>query len=489
MSIGALISRILLEVKADVSDAKAKLKDLTGEQKRQQEQLIASMERSNKSIDTSVKNLGLYAAGFGALKAGIGLAKDGLEEYAKTSDKAEKTVKELEASLDSSFRDVKVAIGETVAAMAPLVSAIAKVASGFLQAAAAAARLPAQLLSGENPFSWDMNGRRGSGNMSEFFRGQERYIAESSWDAPLTDAQKMANNLSIEDQKRLLDPWNTDGIPTMGSRISGAIEKMAAAYQGRKFQIEQAKKYQAEHGVNVTEAFRYGGPSLPIEYRDQSISGLTANEPGMFEKLNAALAGDRMKGLESRIDSTKNANQISYLERIFGPTEQFDIYTRGFEALSGAVESGLSAWIDGSEGAGAAIKKFTSGLLKSLALEGATNALKYLALAASYAVTPGMQFWVPGALKAAAAWGGVAVAAGVGASQLGGGGSGSGGGSGGGYSPTQTGLGAGNSGAAGGRQITIVYGDSFADDSPHKRQEKAKRIVASALGSGAMAEE
>lgn len=71
MGLGDIVSRILLEVKADTSDAKAKLRDLSGEEKKLAEQRVAGMEAGNKSIDKYVKNLAQVGIALGVAKAGV----------------------------------------------------------------------------------------------------------------------------------------------------------------------------------------------------------------------------------------------------------------------------------------------------------------------------------------------------------------------------------------------------------------------------------
>ncbi len=472
MGIDSLVSKVMIEVKADTSDAKSKLKDLTGEQKKHQQALIEMLEKQNKAIDDGVKRLGLMAAAFGVIKGSIGLAKDGLEEFAKQGGDAKKQVDELTKGIDASFSKMKYAIGDAVVAMGPLIGAVADLTAGLAEAAAGALKVIATLAQGKNPFKWDMDGRTGTGNMRDFYFYQSQQIEE-------------------DERNRLeairTDPWSDENLIKGVDKAQADRKQQAEFLAGIRAMLGKGKGKGngGEYGTtitdpdfaNVLDTISPGYDQHPFTKGWTAVGQLGLDPRALNEQLGAAT-------LQTRIDESKSKQRISYLDQMFGGLEQFDAYQRAFEALSGAVTSGLEAWIDGTGGAGEAIKKFTAGMLKSLAIEGATNALKYLALAASYAATPGMQFWVPGALKSAAAWGAVAVAAGVGAHELGGGGGGGGGA--GARSPTQTGYGGVGGGAQPqGQTNVIVYGDSFAEDSPRQRQLKAKRVVQSALaGSG-----
>ena len=80
--IGDLISKVLLEVRADVSDAKSQLRSLAAEEKKLGEQRVASMEAGNKSLEGWVKGLGQIGLAIGALK----VAFDAFQDYAHHLD-------------------------------------------------------------------------------------------------------------------------------------------------------------------------------------------------------------------------------------------------------------------------------------------------------------------------------------------------------------------------------------------------------------------
>jgi len=199
-------------------------------------------------------------------------------------------------------------------------------------------------------------------------------------------------------------------------------------------------------------------------------SQVDAFNSGEFGRRNAEAYGDFATG-----------QQQSFLEKTFGPVDQFDIYAQGFQALTGAVGSALGAWIDGSKSAGEAVREFTSEALKGLAIQMSTEAIKHGAYAlGNLAIGNFAGASMHG--KAAAAFGvGAALAAG-GAKALGSGWSGGGASAGGATGASAPNVSGGSGGGTPGRNITIVYGDSYADDNPRNRQLRAERDIERVMG-------
>lgn len=165
----------------------------------------------------------------------------------------------------------------------------------------------------------------------------------------------------------------------------------------------------------------------------------------------------------------------SYLAGIFGPVEEYDAYAAGFGIVSDSIGAMYSAIVTGSEPAGKALKRMIAQGLLAEGVDMQIKALKYGALAVGWAFTPGGQATAAGYAQTAAMLQAGAIAAGVAASALGAGGS-TGGGSGGARSAQP--LGGNPAEAGGGRNnTTIVYGDSFANDSPRARQRTAAQLV------------
>ncbi len=195
-------------------------------------------------------------------------------------------------------------------------------------------------------------------------------------------------------------------------------------------------------------------------------------ETKKFEEEQAKLAKLNAEGFASKEEKT-------FLQKTFGKVSDFDIYKEAFKSLEGGVSSAMKAWLEGSESAGQAFKKFIGTAVESLALQMGVESLKH----AAYALGSLAFGDAAGAAKhalAAAEFGAGAIAAALVAKELGvgaktpataKGASGSGGGN------------SQQSGHSGGPQgPVIVIGDSFAQDSPRMRQQNAQNLVALGLG-------
>jgi hypothetical protein len=157
------------------------------------------------------------------------------------------------------------------------------------------------------------------------------------------------------------------------------------------------------------------------------------------------------------------------LAGMFGPIEDFNLYARAFDMLSGSVASAMDAWITGSMSAGAAIKRFIGEALRGAAIEMGVMALKH----GAYAIGSLAFGDVRGAAmhgKSAAMFAGGAIAAAIGAKALGAGAEVP--------KPQAAPTGAGAPGGGdGGRTTVVVYGNDFSDDSPRKRAQIARTTV------------
>jgi hypothetical protein len=186
-------------------------------------------------------------------------------------------------------------------------------------------------------------------------------------------------------------------------------------------------------------------------------------------------------------NARRQGQQGSRLEEIFGPVSEFDVYKRGFEMLSGAIGSAMTAWIDGSMSAGQAFKKAIGEMMKATAIQAVVEALKNTAIGIGYAFTGNPK--AAGAFAAAAQWGAVAVAASAGAKLLGGGGASSvGSGGAGRAAPVGGSSGAGN-GGSGGSSVVYVVGDPYGDRTTRQRaNDFKKQAQAAGVGNGATRE-
>lgn len=175
----------------------------------------------------------------------------------------------------------------------------------------------------------------------------------------------------------------------------------------------------------------------------------------------------RQRGVGQAIGALDRYKAQSPLEKIFGSAQEMQAIGEAFGGFADAVGASFEAIVTGSEGAGKAFRKFLSGSLLGIGKKAAVQAIYELALAISEPWDAGRH------LLAAGKFALTATAAGVAAAALGGGGSTAASGSGG-AAPT----GNYSPGGAGGQTSTVfVYGDSFADDSPRMRQQKAARLL------------
>lgn len=79
--------------------------------------------------------------------------------------------------------------------------------------------------------------------------------------------------------------------------------------------------------------------------------------------------------LASAEEANAAGERQSFLERTFGPVEEFDKYAAAFGTLKDAVTAGFSAWISGAESVGTAVRRAISQSLGGYAIEMAGMAL------------------------------------------------------------------------------------------------------------------
>ncbi len=220
---------------------------------------------------------------------------------------------------------------------------------------------------------------------------------------------------------------------------------------------------------------RYENSLLEIKAQQETAERGMTSHTDFSQAQSSDFAMPDLKGLSGAgSDSFGKDQHNAFLERTFGKVEEFDIYKTAFTELTGAVSSSFDAWLSGSMSAGQAVKKFLADSLKALAVQGAVESLKWIATGVGHLANPLTAAMAPGDFLAAAKWGLVAVAAGAGAVSLG---SQGGGASGGGARPSAPQTGGGGGGGQTQAGPIIVYGDSFADDSPHMRSVKARQFL------------
>ena len=295
-----------------------------------------------------------------------------------------------------------------------------------------------------------------------------------------TTKHKEKLDLLGETLKSLNKPWQD------------AAERAVALNTLHETGALDAERYRTEMGKVRDILLEYGKIKVasqagPIEVIDftQGISTLEVYND----------TAERAAQLTERLyASFEKRRQASFLEKSFGKIEEFNAYETAFGTLNSAVQSSMSAWIDGSVSLGDAIKKGIGTALASLASSMAVEALKH----GAYAIGSLAFYDYTGAARhgaAAAAFGAGAAAAAAAARELGTsanassasassatGTSASSGASGGGGGGDSTGNGAGATGERG-RDVIYVYGDPFANDSPRQRMLTAEKQVRKVLSS------
>ena len=427
MALGEIASKVVISYRADTTDIKAKIRELTGEERKLAQAQLESAEKHNAGLEKQIKGLGKMTAGFEVMRmAGIDLGKE--------------------------FRELTGTTGQLTAAGFALGGAWGAAAGFVLDLA----NEHTTLFDSMNDIAMAMP------EMREELRKQE--LAFQAFKESISDAADELQRITgrvvkkgdFIDVGKLLLRGGADGGAEGRERAKPA--KASAPSQPR-----------AEFGARFTDYDFENGPvstSLGVAAQSRSLDEFgRVNEPDPAKILNDRLA-EQASQRETKLAS------------MFGPLTDFDAYTMAFDTLSGAVGSAMSAWIDGSMSAGQAFTKFVGEAVKGISIQMAMESLKFGAYAiGSLAMgdAKGAALYGASAAKFAA---GAAVAA-VAAKALGS--SGASAGVGGGASGGGASAGSGGGQQQGNAQI-IAYGDSFADDSPRQRQLKAARVYAKVRG-------
>jgi hypothetical protein len=169
----------------------------------------------------------------------------------------------------------------------------------------------------------------------------------------------------------------------------------------------------------------------------------------------------------------------TFMQQAFGPIEEFDAYGTAFNTLSTTLSAGFDAWVSGSESFGKAMKAAFKQSLGAVASDMFAKSIQHAAYAlGSLAFGDFRGAATHGAAAASFAAGALtigSIARSISGPSAGGATAGVGGGASAGGAPSV--LPAYNPGQSGNRQVTLVIGDDFAEDSPRKRAQKAGRYL------------
>jgi hypothetical protein len=271
------------------------------------------------------------------------------------------------------------------------------------------------------------------------------------------------------------DAWASDSD---GKKSKGRPGKAADPWEG----WSNMGSFGAISTKTIAQQLAEGDASIAKLQEDISKEyAKIKDRDAMPERLRLANMELQEAGVE--MQNEQRAQRESKLAAMFGPIDEFNIYTEAFSALSGAVGSALSAWIDGSQSAGAAFKAFIGEAVKGIAIQMAMESLKH----GAFMIGSLAQYDYAGAAmhgKAAAGFAAGAIIAAGAAKSLGASGGGISGGS------ARTGSGSGFGGSArqgdgygnGGKHTVIVQGDPHSDDTPRYRQRSFAKALRRATG-------
>lgn len=482
------------------------------------------VEKVHEGITHAVVGLqtdGLMPLGLHIDKTGLSMDKAAdrakiferiMAELARTSEavkdgqrSAAEGVEATAVSMQDSFEKMKIALGQLVIAMRPLleslasaVGLVAKIAGAIPTSgvAGSVARTGMKLATLPATGVWGLIGLGGDaldalGGSSEPSAAYQKFQAGMDARAAGLAGQwgVMANPMSAYTPA---DLW--------GGNTSGQLSYTAVADLIRRFGPGAARFFAppgtGEGGYTIggydyftprpdtaDHTFRGG---LPLgesagALGDKYGPGGELAPQGIFDATLSPGGRSDLTG-EGLFKAFRDRQHKSFLEQSFGKLKDFNAYAKGFEMLTGAVTTAMTAWIQGSMSVGMAFKKFIGEALSALASQMAIEALKH----GAYALGSLAFGDIRGAGQhgvAAAAFGAGAAAAAVAARAMGHGGTDYGKGAGA-AAPTGGGR-SGSSAGSGdnGRDVIIAYADPFANDSPRARQLEARRVVNSVLGS------
>ncbi len=467
----------LILVKADTSQAKSAVKDLAGEEKRAAKERLEDLERQNNKLELATKGWVRFAAGvagaIGAYKL-LSKAADAAVESAKKSGTAgEGAVKawtDATATWKTTVDRLMVSLGQIAIKLAPLVNMVSRLVAdiGGLDRRDTMSEEKKALSTYhqiQQQLEKDPNNKYLKAQEARYFDKVRELRAAGATAATgeliktidtLTDAQiawmrdirekglaALARKKSARGGRVGADPYS--GIDADPIAAALGIRDVAGSAAGRVGAAFQETYANARRGVTLGEEDQTG-----------------------LARLRATLeqAKRDVSEWQDEMAQAAQARRQSFLESIFGPVEEFNAYAAAFGLLQSAVTSAFDAWITGQSSIGDAVKAAVATGLKAVAIDASIQALKNTAYGiAALATGPIGGVSAGGFFKAAAMFGGVAVAAGLASKEMhaagwaGGGSMPSAGGGG--------GLGAGSfldandRGGTGNNQVVVMLGSDF----------------------------
>ena len=480
--------KVILTYKADTSDAKAKIRELSGEEKKLAQERLAADEKANKGIEKQIKAMGLLAAGIGATIGVVALAKNGLDEYAKTSEHAAKEVARIKTATSTAMDAVQVSIGKTVLAMEPLINGVTSLIKlmGNLGDAGPVAMSALALAITGNPVIAGLTFGATSGG--SVYRTMEDLARRKQLGSDPAALGRIANNVTdtVNAAAGGVSPWQH-----AGALFTRGIE------EGLRDGVNRAKvtkggprqsKYSDATQAPYTDWSETGGATAGALSQSMAADGVARDMYGNPVDLSAQAANVLFDLYEERtqqwLERTKaNAGQ-NLLDQMFGDNGAINAKMEALDALTSTATAGYNALVDGTMSAGAAMKMAFADAIKTLGakmlvLSIGETAAGFAAIASGYGFGAAAPHF-----KAAALYGAGAAAAGLAAASIGTSGGAS---AGGGASPTAPdSRGSSASSGNGSTDRIIVYDDAFADNNAHERRLRAEKLVRRVTGSGAV---
>lgn len=524
--IGDILGKALVVVKGDTSHARAEIEKLSATEQKAAKERIKAQEETNAAYERGQQKFALAAAG---VAAGWAIASAGTKKYEEhlkslgSAGAAEmKKLTDAQAQLNQAQDTLLIAVGKLAVAAAPAATELAKMAdalvgivNGIGAVVSRAADLPGgSLISAGAKWAWRLNpataSTRALGAVINYFGGPDQYGTSGTMDLtgyesggpaqqegrerihpsvakargwvhitgpgydfwrPPTDAEKRTREQKKKEASRLSTKydaaWRTisDSIAATSGRTAGmdtSDEDLWRAMQDALTADEWS----------VSEGTRRDQAALGAERERSALAGANFDRRSALDYAQRQI--ERFKDFESEL---AEGQRESMLTRIFGPVGEFDAYASGFDLLAASATAAFQAWISGSEGA---VKSARMAAAQTLAAK-ATELLGIGMSSIGRGIVDVATGNPKGIGEIAAGGKALAQAAAIGLLARGlNGSSGSGGGaSAGGSYATSGGIGGGARGDEdrGGRHVTVVMGDGFADNSPAYTERRVRRAI------------
>ncbi len=386
---------------------------------------------------------------------------------------AEERQKAIGVQFEDSMGQIKTALGELVVALQPVIQLIAEVVSMIAGAISATTKWATDLANDLELVGWvgaEIDKRKAAGDRRKDASGQNIFGAGTVWD-------------KIRGRVINQPGWSLNDFVLSQEFDGGSMDFSKRRKRGGGGRSAPAGDMLKPGNVNWDFSGFGGDPSS--WYENQNRVSSIAGDMGATSAIGFGKYGPKLLDDTQQLDKMAESYQKfrtekgqTFMEQAFGPLEQFDAYGAAFGVLTTTLTSGFDAWVSGSESFGQAMKAAFKQSLGAVASDMFAKSVQH----AAYALGS-LAF---GDFRGAATHGAAAGAFAAGALTIGSLARSMGGGA-------STGLPAGNatgagstavpvlpsySGApSGNRQVTLVIGDDFAEDSPRKRAAKAGRYL------------